>query len=173
MDLFNRKNLKVRRSHQTAVWTFTDDGVAESVADIFIQAPGEVYYLRQRFMGELPEPSLLYYTAYKNGVRSTRPYQLARGNDASTFYCVLALAVSCCKAWSLDPIGVLTQADPNAHVSRTDLQEFKHQARWEQVVFPPAWHTQAIEGLCHALIDVDLPTLAALIARRTIGARGH
>jgi len=173
MDLFNRKNLKVRRSHQTAVWTFTDEGVAESVADIFIQAPGEVYYLRQRFTGELPELSLLYYTAYKNGVRSTRPYQLPRTNDASTFYCVLAFAVSCCKAWSLDPVSVLTEADPNARVGRTDLHEFKQQARWEQAVFPPAWHTHAVEGLCYALIDVDCPALAALIARRTIGARGY
>lgn len=173
MDLFNRKDLKVRRSHQTAVWTFTDDGVAESVADIFIHAPGEVYYLRQRFTGQLPEASALYYAAYKNGLRSRRPYQLAGASDASTFYCVLALAVSCCKAWSLDPVRVLTEADSNAHVSRTELHEFKHQARWEQAVFPPAWHTHAIERLCHALIDIDLPTLAALIARRTIGARGY
>lgn len=126
-----------------------------------------MYYLRQRFTGELPDLSTLYYAAYRSGVRSSPPYQLARSNDASTFYCVIALAVSCSKAWSLDPVGLLNEADPNAQVSRVGLSEFKQQARWEGVVFPPAWHTQAIEALCYALIDVECPTLAALIARRT------
>ena len=173
MDLFNRKNLQVRRSHQTAVWTFNDEGLVGSVAEIFVQAPGEVYYLRQRFTGELPDPSMLYYAAYKSGVRSPRPYHLARVNDASAFYCVLALTVSCCKAWDLDAIALLTEAERSTRLSEADLLQFKQQARWERAAFPGTWHTQAIESLCQALKDVECPTLAALVEQHTIQVRGY
>jgi hypothetical protein len=107
MDLFYRKNLTAIRNHQTAVWTFTDEGRQESVAEIFIRAPGGVYYHRARFTGELPALTALYYSTYQLGVFSPRPYHLQSARDASTFYCVMALCVSCCRAWSLDVIDLL------------------------------------------------------------------
>ena len=173
MDLFNRRELKVRRSHQTAVWTFTDEGLGESVADIYVQAPGEIYYLRQRFIGELPDPSMLYYGAYKSGLRSPRPLHLSSVPDASSFYCALALSVSCCKAWGLDAVGLMMEADRDARVSESDLLEIKQHARWERVAFPGTWHTDSIGALCQVLNAVECAALAKLIDERTVRARGY
>src|SRR5690349_10126735 len=103
MDLFHRKDLTARRSYNTAVWTFTDEGHAENVAEIFVRGAGGLYYHRERFVGELPETSLLYYVTYVKGICSPRPYHQHLPRDASMFYCVLASFTACCAAWNLNP----------------------------------------------------------------------
>jgi len=173
MDLLNRKNLLIRRSHQTAVCTFTDADRNEPVAEVFILNKKGIHYLRQPLMGSLPESATLYYEAYRCGLYSQRPYHLQCGSDASLFYSVLALGVSCCKAWNLDAIGLIRAADPHASVYPADLLEIKDFAKWQNTVFPGTWNTSTIEALSQALEDVECSALASLIKQRTVETRGY
>jgi hypothetical protein len=173
MDLFNRRNLTVVRTHQTAVWRWTDEGHAESVAEVFIRGAGGVHYLAQPYTGAAPALTTLYYDTYLRGVFSARPYCLQHMRDGSVVFCVLALIVSCCKAWNLDSIALLKEARPSSRVSESDCLEIKQQARWEGTVFPGSWDTPAIDALCQSLTDIDCRDLAALLAQRTVQVRGY
>jgi hypothetical protein len=173
MDLFNRKHLTVRRYHQTAVWTSIDEELAESVAEIFVRTADGLYYVRERYRGEPPDPALLYLHAYQRGLHSPRPFQLEHTWDASAVYCVLALSISCLRAWNLDALALLHQADPRIRLAPGDLCEIKSQAHWERAASPGAWDGPAIRSLCGALDAVECGSLARLIRLRILKARGH
>jgi hypothetical protein len=173
MNLFNRKHLTVRRYHQTAVWTFTDEGLAESVAEIFVRSADGLYYVRERYRGEPPDPALLYLHAYQRGLHSPRPFHLEHTWDASAIYCVLAFSISCLRAWNLNALALLHQADPRIHLTPRDLCEIKSQAQWERAVPPGAWDGPAIRLLCSALEAVECASLARLIRLRILKAHGR
>ncbi|MEJ1962918.1 MAG: hypothetical protein WDO56_15775 [Gammaproteobacteria bacterium] len=173
MDLFYRKDLNMRRSYQTSVWTFKDDGQAESVAEIFVRGSETLYYYRERFIGELPELSLLYYVTYMKGISSPRPYHQHLTRDASMFYCVLASFVACCKAWNLDPLALLNEADPNAQITADDLSAILEHARWERAALPGTWDSRAIRTLCDSLDALECSSLSPLLVKRTLDARGY
>jgi hypothetical protein len=173
MELFNRKNLLIRRSHQTAVCTFINTEREESVAEVFIQNRNGIHYLQYPFSGTLPDSATLYYETYRVGLYSPRPYHIQCTSDASVFYSVLALYTSCCKAWNLDATALIKEADCCACISELELREIKDLAKWQNTVFPGAWDTQSITALSQALHDVGCPTLASLIEQRTMRRRGY
>ena len=173
MDLFYRKHLNMRRSYQTAVWTFRDDGHAETVAEIFVRGSENLYYHRERFTGELPELSLLYYVTYMKGICSPRPYHQHLARDASMFYCVLASFVACCKAWNVDALALLTEADPDSRITVDDLIAIRDHARWERAAIPGTWDERAIRTLCDSLDALDCHALPPLLVKRTLQVRGY
>jgi hypothetical protein len=124
-------------------------------AKIFVRNSASLYYHRERFTGELPELSQLYYVTYTKGICSPRPYHQHLPRDASMFYCVLASFSACCMAWNLDPVALLIEADADARVTVDDLIAIREHARWEKAAIPGTWDERAIRTLCDALEALD------------------
>lgn len=173
MDLFNRKDLLIRRTHQSAICIFQSLNGASSVAEVFIRNHSGIHFLHQPFPAALPASTDLYYETYRRGLYSPRPYHLALICDASVFYCVLALAISCCRAWNLDAVRLIRSADAAARITDVDLLEIKDFARWQNTVFPGTWNTPTIEALTLALEDIGCAALGAAISEHTVIARGY
>ena len=174
MDLFNRKNLLIRRTHFDAtICTFHSMEGAASFAEVFIRNANGMHYLKRSFSDAVPPAIDLYYQTYQSGIDSARPYQLQMATDESVFYCVVALSVSCCKAWNLEPIELIRSADPAARVTEDDLLDIKALARWQNTVFPGTWVTPTIQALIQALDDVGCAALGAAIEEQTIIPRGY
>jgi hypothetical protein len=173
MDLFHRKNLLATRNHQSVVWTFTDANRGESFAETFIRSPDGVYYLCEPYTAECPALPMLFRAAYERGLHSPRPFHLSAPSDDSLFYSALALATSCCMAWNLNPLPLLSEAHSATRVTAFNLFELKQQARWERTVFPGTWDTASIMALCDVLEAIDAGRFAQVILERTVRARGH
>ncbi len=173
MDLFNRKNLVIRRTHQSAICTHYSPDCKTSIAEVFIRNHNGIHYLNQPFTAVLPASDDLYYQTYRRGLYSPRPYHLALISDESVFYCVVALAVSCCKAWNLDAVRLVRDADPDARLTDTDLLEIKALARWQDTAFPGTWNSPVIVALALALDDTGCAPFADQIRKHTFIKRGY
>lgn len=172
MNLFYRKNLIARRHAQTAVWTFTDEGHVETVAEIFVRAQGSLYYYRDRSVGALPDANLLYLAAYSKGICSPRPYHPHLPRDESMFYCVIASFLTCCAAWNLNALMLLRCADAHMSATPEELALIREQARWEDAAIPGTWDARAIRTLGEALDALDCVGLSSRLIESTIAERG-